>query len=80
MWSSCLIVKVEVVELAIGTKVLSVLIQGKVDISPVALNHNGMPVLIIQQTAAAHWCVTQDGTILVAACLSQKNTNMQHLH
>lgn len=65
---SCLIVKVEVVELAIGTKVPSVLIQGKVDISPVALNHNRVPVMIIQQAATAHWCVTQDGTVLVAAC------------
>lgn len=54
MRSSCLIVKVEVVELAIGTKVLSVLIQGKVDISPVALDHNRVPVMIIQQAAAAH--------------------------
>lgn len=70
--NSYLIVKVEVVKLSIGTKVPSVMVQGKVDISSVALNDNWVPVMIIQQAATAYRCVTQDGTVLVAACLSQK--------
>lgn len=63
------------VKLSVGAKVLRVLIQGEVDVSPVALDHHRVPVMIVQQAAAAHRRVTQDGAVLVAACISK-----QHRH
>lgn len=57
------------VKFPVGSKVLSVTVQGEVDIATVALNHHGVPMVVVQQAASGHRGVTQDGAILVTACI-----------
>lgn len=64
---SYLIVQVKVVKLPVGAEVLSMLIKGEIDISPVALNYYRMPMMIVQQTAAGHRCMAQDGAVLITS-------------
>lgn len=66
-WFVYLIVQVKVVKLAVGPEVLSVVIQGEVDVPPVALDDHWVPVVVVQQTPAGHSGVTLDGSMLVAA-------------
>lgn len=68
MWPSHLIVQIEVVKLPVGPEVLSVSVQGEVDVSAVAFDHHRVPVVVVQQAAAGDGGVTQDGAVLVAAC------------
>lgn len=66
---SYLIIQVKVVKLPVGAEVLSMLIESKIDISPVALNYYRMPMMVVQKTAAGHRCMAQDGAILITACI-----------
>lgn len=63
-----LIVQIKVVKLSIGPEVLSVSVQGEVDVTTVALNHDRVPVIVIQEAAGGHRSMTQDRAILVTAC------------
>lgn len=62
-----LVVQVEVVELAIGAEVLRVPVQRVVDVTSVALDDHRVPVVVVQEAAARHRRVTEDGAVLVAA-------------
>lgn len=65
---SYLIIQVKVVKLPVGAEMLSMLIQSKIDISPVALNYYRMPMMVVQKTAAGHRRMAQDGAVLITAC------------
>lgn len=54
MRANYLIVQVEVVEFPVGPEVLSVSVQGEIDIAPVALDHRRVPVAVIQEAARCH--------------------------
>lgn len=43
-------------------------VQGEVDVPSVALDHHGVPVVVVQEAASGDGGVTQDGAVLVAAC------------
>lgn len=67
-WGLYLIVQVKVIKLAVGPEVLSVVIQSEVDVPPVALYDNWVPVVVVQQAPTGHSGVTLDRSMLVAAC------------
>lgn len=68
MWKLYLVVQVQVIKLSIGSELLSVVVQSKVDIPAVTLDDNRVPVVIIQQAPTGHSRVTLNRTVLVAAC------------
>lgn len=55
------------VKLSIRSEVLSVSVQGEVDVAAVALDHHRVPVIVIQEAAGGHGSMTQDRAILVTA-------------
>lgn len=56
------------VELPVGTEVLRVLVQGEIDIPPVAFNYYRVPVMVVQETATRHRRVAEDRAVLIATC------------
>lgn len=56
------------VKLSVCPEMLSVSVQGEVNITTVALNDHWVPVIVIQQAAGGHRGVTHDGAVLIAAC------------
>lgn len=66
--ASHLVVQIEVVKLSVGPEVLSVTVQGEVDIPPVAFDHHRVPVIVIQEAAGGHRGMPQDRSILITAC------------
>lgn len=56
------------VKLSVCPEVLSVSVQGEVDITTVALNYRRVPVIVIQEAAGGHGGMTHDGAILITAC------------
>lgn len=65
-WELYLIVEIQVVKLAIGLEVLSVVIQGEVQVSAVAFYDHWVPVVVIQQAPTCHSGVTLNGSVLIA--------------
>ncbi|KAK0140527.1 hypothetical protein N1851_022496 [Merluccius polli] len=74
IWEDVEEVQVEVVELSVGAEVLSVRVQGEVDIAAEAFDDHRVPVVVVQQAAAGHGGVAQDGAILVTACQGERAT------
>lgn len=70
-----LIVQIEVVELSVCSEVLSVSVQGEVDVAAVALDDHRVPMIVIQQAAGGHGGVTQDGAVLIASWDSTYHKN-----
>lgn len=68
------------IKLSVGSEVLSVSIQGEVDIATVALNHHYVPVVVIQETASGHGGVPQDGAVLVTACKKHSDVRVMKCH
>lgn len=64
------------VELSVGPEPLSVVIQSEVDVPSVALDDNGVPVVVVQQAAAGYGCVALDGSVLIAACRAISNSHV----
>lgn len=62
-----LIVQVQVIKFSIGSEVLHVSVKGEIDVPPVALYDDGVPVVIIQEAACRHRCVAKNRAKLVAA-------------
>lgn len=59
---------------------LSVSVQGEVDITTVALNDHRVPVIVIQQAAGGHRGVTHDRAVLIAACNCKAGKKEENTH
>ena len=56
------------VKLPVGPEGLRVLVQREVHVPAIPLDQHRVPVVVVQQAAAAHRRVALDGAVLVAAC------------
>lgn len=62
-----LIVQVQIIKFSICSEVLHVSVKGEIDVPPVALYDDGVPVVIIQEAACCHRRVAKNRAKLVAA-------------